>query len=345
MSGTAAAAAAAPMGGADAAAGTFLTQGVDERGVTFRQPGHGDPSAAAGDGRAAAGGDAHGGGQVVASRESTRLHHKAKELARVDDQLAATKELFARRCEELKAREVEFLEKQADMIESIRKFKGFIVETDTKRHRALLKASDEHKTVLRQETAVAELKERLQALQRAQKLQSKRYRRLMPYKSYLEGVTHATDEFADVSELLTRHNILAETHDDLRHEAARLQQEVESTQADLQALLKSKQNEVLIGNSKMAQLQKTLEDESRRTATFENEIEATEGKAREAMCRYGQIHMAISNLYERVLQSRGHSWHGDPTSDTKSRIAFFTTALDEIAGRVLELQDITTMFL
>jgi hypothetical protein len=83
------------------------------------------------------------------SSQSTRLHQKMREMKEMDAKLAAMKDDYAKRLAVVRKGEQKFLEKQKNTIDYLRKFKAFIVETDAKRNRALQKAAEEHRHVLK----------------------------------------------------------------------------------------------------------------------------------------------------------------------------------------------------
>ena len=78
----------------------------------------------------------------------------------MDDTLSAMKRDYARRIRLVKQGEARFLERQRNTIEYLRKFKQFIVETDTKRTRAEKKEAEERRIIeqkMRELKALTEL--------------------------------------------------------------------------------------------------------------------------------------------------------------------------------------------
>jgi hypothetical protein len=98
--------------------------------------------------------------------QSTRLHHKMREMKEMDDRLCTMKEDYARRMALAKQGEARFLEKQKNMIDYLRKFKTFIIETDTKRSRAEKKEADERRLKEAKAKEIEELTAHLAALKK-----------------------------------------------------------------------------------------------------------------------------------------------------------------------------------
>lgn len=165
-----------------------------------------------------------------------------REMKEMDDRLSAMKLDYAERMKNVKNGELAFLEKQQNTIKYLRRFKTFIVETDTKRNRAEKKENEEKKQSALKSAEIVSLRSLLASLR------AKRDDLMMlnnAYKSnraYLESVLVNSDQYSEVDELLTRHTILKQTHSDLKKDAEKVQKKMETTQANLQKLIKEKQN-------------------------------------------------------------------------------------------------------
>jgi hypothetical protein len=339
------------------AAATFITQARNEPGDPFPPlpgaPEHA-PLAAAGTQVAK---------PAAGSSLTWALQRKLRENGEAERELTATKADFARRMEEAARREKKLAEKRVEVEESVRRFRAFIVDTDTKRTRALQKAAEEQKQVQKKEETIAELTARLAQLQRRRNALRREWARLQPAQNFLERAVAQTDEFAEIDELVTRYKILRDTNGDLRREAQSVQAAMEATQVELQALLKEKQNEILVKNSDLARLQKTLEEAARRAVACENEVDSAEARARETVAKVGQLAMAVRNLYARVLQSRELLLHQQrrkrshnppieepvaapgetPQQRSEAALRFLRLLLDEIGQRTAEMRDIVAL--
>lgn len=87
--------------------------------------------------------------------QSTRLHHKNREMSKVNDELISKKQQYVERIQKVKQGEARFLQKQKDTIEYLRKFKAFILEVDRKRKQAENKQSAEREQAEKYVSAVA----------------------------------------------------------------------------------------------------------------------------------------------------------------------------------------------
>ena len=82
----------------------------------------------------------------------------------MDDKLAKMKRDYEIRIRKVKQGEIQFKEKQRSTIAYLRKFKAFIVETDTKRNRAEKKKADERDEIATQTKKFQEKQEKLNIL-------------------------------------------------------------------------------------------------------------------------------------------------------------------------------------
>lgn len=233
--------------------------------------------------------------------ESTRLHKKMREMKQMDDKLASMKEDYASRIRVVKQGETRFLEKQRNTIEYLRKFKNFILDTDTKRTRAEKKEADEKRQIEQKVREMENLESTLQAkrIERDKKLQL--YEQIVQNKDYLDKVLPVSQQFSVIDELLNRYKILEETHLDLRKSADKVGAMMEDFQTKHQALYKNKQNAILLSNSELARQLKSLEDTANHTGAKEAEVATAELKTKDQNRQFGEWQMAIRNMHTRTL--------------------------------------------
>lgn len=242
-------------------------------------------------------------GEDMHVSESTRLHKKMREMKLMDEKLAAMKHDYAQRIRIVKLGEARFLEKQRNTIEYLRKFKAFIIETDTKRMRADKKYNEEKRQIIQKEQEIQQLRKQLQEKRNERDKKLRNHERIKINQTYLDKVLAISEQYTEIDELLTRYKILNDTNVDLRAVASKVVKEQESYQAKIQTLLKNKQNAILVKNSDLARCLKTLEDVSNSTSNSENEAAAFELKTKEFNRKFGEIQMAIRNIHARTVNS------------------------------------------
>jgi len=168
-------------------------------------------------------------------------------------------------------------------VDTVSKFKPFILETNNKRNRALQKENDERKQSEKKQSAVVQLQDRLKNLsQRRNELRSQ-WGLLQPFRHFLNACTDRSDEFADPEEILTRHRILTDTHRDLQEACSRTNAELEQLQIRYQQRLKECQNTVLVSNSELARLQQQLETAASQNVQLEGEARVSEEKGHDVV--------------------------------------------------------------
>ena len=204
---------------------TFLTQGLDEAGVSVG-------------GRSSSSSSAHD----DASSAALRLHAKAEELRVLDEQYAAHALRYAERMRRVREGEAAYADKRAHTVAYLRRFKAFIAETDTKRLRAEKKEAEERRCREDKERELQALHHQLRRALRRRAVVQRRAAVYRAYRAYLESVLLHSEQYTDVDELLTRHAILTQTQSDLAEQSAATNARLEREQQQQQAAIKHKQN-------------------------------------------------------------------------------------------------------
>ena len=236
--------------------------------------------------------------------QSTRLHHKMREMKEMDDALSLMKSDYASRIRSVSEGEQRFLVKQHNIVKYLKRFKLFILESDTKRARAEKKEAEEHRQRLLKVKEIETQRAHFLALQSTRSDLKSRLDYYRQNKSYLESVKDSVpDQYGEIDELIIRYTILNQTNSDLTEHNRKVNAAMESLGAEMTNLRKRKQNEILVMNSKFAHLLQKLERVTNETATIENEVLASEARTREMARCFGEIQMAIKNIYQRTMLS------------------------------------------
>ncbi|GMF52492.1 unnamed protein product [Phytophthora fragariaefolia] len=231
---------------------------------------------------------------------ATRLLEKRRQMFEVQEALDAQKEEFARREDAFHRREEGLRKKDLELQESLIKFNKFLQENESKRNRAVKRASDEVKQRMNKEQEVARLQAQLTALQRESDALGAQVRHHLKYTRYLELVQEAVPEdYPEVSDLVNRYHTLRETNRDLSRNQITHEEESESKRLEFAAFQKERANEILTFNNRIAALQRALEREELLGVRLQHETDASLRATTQKTLALGQIIMAIGNLLQR----------------------------------------------
>ncbi|KAE8894912.1 hypothetical protein PF005_g5445 [Phytophthora fragariae] len=231
---------------------------------------------------------------------ATRLLEKRRQMFEVQEALDAQKEEFARREDAFHRREEGLRKKDLELQESLIKFNKFLQENESKRNRAVKRASDEVKQRMNKEQEVARLQAQLAALQRESDALGAQVRHHLKYTRYLELVQEAVPEdYPEVSDLVNRYHTLRETNRDLSQNQITHEEESESKRLEFAAFQKERANEILTFNNRIAALQRALEREELTGVRLQHETDASLRATTQKTLALGQIIMAIGNLLQR----------------------------------------------
>lgn len=218
----------------------------------------------------------------------------------VQEALDAQKEEFARREDAFHRREEGLRKKDLELQESLIKFNKFLQENESKRNRAVKRASDEVKQRLVKEQEVGRLKEQLEQLQVESEALSNQVKKNVKYMRYLELVQETVPEdYPEVADLVNRYHTLKETNRDLLRNQASHEEENESKRLEFATFQKERANEILNFNNQIAALQRRLELEELQGVRMQHEADAGLRQTTQKTLALGQIIMAIGNLLQR----------------------------------------------
>lgn len=186
----------------------------------------------------------------------------------------------------------------------LKRFKLFILESDTKRARAEKKESEEHRQRLLKLREIEQHRALFLTLQSTRSTLKAKNDHYKQNKNYLESVKDSVPEqYSEIDELIVRYQILKQTNVDLTESNRLVSERMEAVSADLQNLYKTKQNDILVKNSKFAHLLQKLESVTNDTSNIENETAAVELRNRDGQRYFCEVSMAIKNIYARTMSS------------------------------------------
>ncbi|RHY33320.1 hypothetical protein DYB32_001723, partial [Aphanomyces invadans] len=229
---------------------------------------------------------------------ATRLLEKRRQMFEVQEALDAQKEEFSRREDAFRRREEGLRKKDLELQESLIKFNKFLQENESKRNRAIKRASDEIKQRLAKEQDVARLKESLERFnEENEKLSNEKN---MKYTRYLELVQETVPEdYPEIIDLVNRYNTLKDANRDLSENQQLHERDNERKRVKFATFTKERTNDILNFNNEIASLQKQLETRESNAIRLQHEVDTTIRITSDKTLEVGQILMAVGNLLQR----------------------------------------------
>ncbi|KAK9833172.1 hypothetical protein WJX74_009370 [Apatococcus lobatus] len=233
---------------------------------------------------------------------ATRLLEKRRQMFEVQEALDLQKLEFSKKEEVLKRREEGLKRKDIELQESLIRFSKFLQESDSKRSRALKKASDERKACEEKEKEVDQLLHLVEDL-RSQKEEAQAILKSnIKYQHYLESVLEVTPECHEINDLIARHATLEASNQDLREQQRQAGESTEQVRAELRAYTKARTDEILHLNTSIAALKKQLEASEQEAYALESKKDQQLQAATRKTLTYGQVCMSTDNLFSRCRQ-------------------------------------------
>lgn len=183
---------------------------------------------------------------------ATRLLEKRRQMFEVQEALDAQKEEFQRREATFKRREEMLKKKDLELQESLIKFNKFLQENDSKRSRAEKKEKDEVKQRLVKEQEITKLQEALMQQKEQRRVMTIELDKMMKHQSFLESVLDATEEFPEITDLLSRYETLDAAHSDLISRQVQAEEHNEAERHELTQFVRDKTDEILARHPPLA---------------------------------------------------------------------------------------------
>ncbi|KAJ3294107.1 hypothetical protein HDU79_011466 [Rhizoclosmatium sp. JEL0117] len=239
--------------------------------------------------------------------QSTLLLQKKKEMNLVQANLEKKRAEFSKRMEECREKQEELRVKQKQIRDRVTKFEKFLKENDAKRQRANVKAMTEKKMREQKEVEYGQLQALQLDLQSKTKNIQKLIKKYQIYERYLQSVVDVLPpDYLDINEphvndIIMRHKTLVETNEDLINMVSQSQDEIEERQSSLAALIKNKNDLILVYNSKLGTQQKYLDKLKQELAYMEQRMEERDKTGKERSRMIGETKLAINNIFDRLV--------------------------------------------
>ncbi|RYH27854.1 DUF4200 domain-containing protein [archaeon] len=235
---------------------------------------------------------------------ATRLLEKRRQMFEVQEALNSQKEEFARREDAFRRREDGLRRKDLELQESLIKFNKFLQENESKRNRALKRASEEKKQRELKEKEIEKLEAQLRGKLKEEAELKEEVEKNLKYQDYLENVVQTMSKFfPEIGDILNRYNTLKDANQYLIEKHKADQAINDNTLRDLLAAKKFKENQLLNQSNEVAKMQIVLEQCKAKTQVAQLEIEQLTVEASDKSLELGQIISSVSNVLERCEES------------------------------------------
>lgn len=273
---------------------------------------------------------------------ATRLLEKRREMAEVEQALAAQKEEFQMKMESLQQRREELERKEYQLKESLLKFDKFLKENDSKRARAVKKANDERDLKKQKDKEITKLEEENDLLTQQKDRLHKKLEKFSIFHRYMEKVLEAGEEFHELRDIIARWDTLTATHQDLLEREQKNQELIERQKGDLMKYVEEKDNEILGYNNKLSGLQTKLDEAQSEAVHWESVWNHIKNTAAKKTLLLGRIKMATHNLYQLVKRHQKQAGAAEETTEQLLQIQTFVQDLNQITSEIKKMDSTGT---
>ncbi|XP_025105909.1 coiled-coil domain-containing protein 42 homolog [Pomacea canaliculata] len=269
---------------------------------------------------------------------ATRLLEKRREMAEVEQALAAQKEEFQMKMESLQQRREELERKEYQLKESLLKFDKFLKENDSKRARAVKKANDERELKRQKDKEIDRLEEEYKALTNQKNKLQKKLENYTGFHLYMEKVLEAGEEFHELRDIIARWDTLTATHQDLLERDQENQEVIEKQRQNLMRYMEEKDNEILGYNNKLSGLQTQLDAAQSESVKWESMWNHIKNTAAKKTLVLGRIKMSTHNLYQLVKKHQKQAEAAEETIEQLTQIQTFVQDLAQITTEIKKME-------
>jgi|TARA_B110000908_G_scaffold158861_1_gene200447 chromosome segregation ATPase len=177
--------------------------------------------------------------------------------------------------------------------------------------------------------------------------------KLSKNREYLENIVAQCDDYEEISDILSRHRVLHDTHMDLQREVEESTLRLEKLRHEFGTMMQEQQNLLLVNNNKLAHMQKELDAIKREADTAESLRLGDETLRKQKITELGQVRNAIQHMYTRCESSRSGKAGAAAAKATKAAAedegedageeeAQLASKLKNIQSRIMTLRSIVS---
>ncbi|XP_052802473.1 coiled-coil domain-containing protein 42 homolog isoform X2 [Mya arenaria] len=273
---------------------------------------------------------------------ATRLLEKRREMAEVEQALAAQKEEFQMKMESLQQRREELERKEYQLKKSLLQFDKFLKDNDSKKARAVKKANDEREMKRQKEKEIEKLKVETDDFNKNKEKLKRKLENYSVFHKYMEKALERGEEFHEMRDVIARYDTLTATHEDLLKSDQKNQDVIERHRQNLMKYVEEKDNEILGFNNQLSSLQTRLDDAQSDAVKWESQWTHIKNTAAKKTLELGRIKMATHNLYQLVKRHQKQAAGAEETPDQLNQIQMFLEDLTDIVHDLKRQDTLTT---
>ncbi|PFH31206.1 hypothetical protein BESB_030800 [Besnoitia besnoiti] len=242
---------------------------------------------------------------------NARLQESRGQMHEVEQALARHKEHYAKEEEQFRIKEAQLKDKEAQLHLQLNRFNKFVDTNEEKRRRAEKRAAVEREAIKEKESAIATLMVEVeQAEAKEQELEAgvKRYRK---FEEFLTAVMHVRDEFPEISDMMSRYDLLQSVNGTLVKKEEELNLRADKIRGAYQTYKRHAANEILEKNNSVAALQRELEMYEKEKTNSQGQTEEMLNHASEEALYFGKLLLSVENLFQRCIEKRPNIQHAN----------------------------------
>jgi len=281
---------------------------------------------------------------------ATRLLEKRRQMFEVQEALNSQKEEFSRREDAFRRREDGLRRKDLELQDSLIKFNKFLQENESKRNRALKRATEERKQRELKELEIEKLEAQFKSKLKEESILKEELEKNLKYQDYLDNVVQTMSKyFPEIPDILNRYKTLRDANTYLIEKHHQDEGSNDNTQRDFLSYKKFKENQILNDSNAIAEMQVYLEQGKSKANRVQDEVDKLNMDASEKGLELGQILASVSNILERADQSFRIRHNKPPVERSADKMADMklmekylrtVSKLDEVEMFMVDYRDI-----
>lgn len=242
---------------------------------------------------------------------ATRLLEKRRQMYEVQDALENQKARFAKDEEQFRKREEQLRNKDLQLQHQLFRFNKFLQDNEAKRRRAETRAAEEAAQIRQKEGEIRDLEKQLDESRQLCTELEEEVTRNMKYEEFLEHVKDTSDDFQEITDLVTRYDTLESANRDLMGLQMESETRIEELRNKFQSYRKEQEMEMLAFTNKIATYQAQLDDSQKQRQQLDNKVDEATLVDSDRSLHLGLILMSIDNLFLRCTTKRKNIHHDD----------------------------------
>ncbi|CBZ24722.1 conserved hypothetical protein [Leishmania mexicana MHOM/GT/2001/U1103] len=221
----------------------------------------------------------------------------------VQRELESKREEYNRRMAQVKEGEAQLAADRAELQDTLVQYYKFIQENEIKRSRAMKKVAIEEKQRKEREAYIAQLKQRLQALELKRDEMKAQYEDIEKYQTFLEEVLSRNDgdEYQEPRDIMKRWMTLCDNTSVLQARKTQLEEDLLRTRSSLNLARQRRSTENIALQNQLNEMQMSFESLQKVIKAKQDRLDRMIKQKSSTTRTVSHVSMATSNLYDRCV--------------------------------------------